>query len=126
MAKIIVQAYQNIINKYFPLKKLPKRVLKFISKPWFTRGIKVSIRNKNKLHAKLKKRYTEDAEIYFKRYRNILTKLKFKAFNKYYSDKAALAKKISANHGLLLMKLQSVKNGNTLKYGVFMTIMAGK
>ena len=93
MAKIIVQAYQNIINKYFPLKKLPKRVLKFISKPWFTRGIKVSIRNKNKLHAKLKKRYTEDGEIYFKRYRNILTKLKFKAFNKYYSDKAALAQK---------------------------------
>ena len=126
MAKIIVQAYQNIVNKYFPLKKLPKRVLKFIAKPWFTRGIKVSIRNKNKLHAKLKKKYSEDAEKYFKRCRNILTKLKYKAFNKYYSDKAMLAQKISGNHGLLLMKSQSTKNGNARKFQVSMIIMAEK
>ena len=52
MAKIIVQAYQNAINKYFPLKKVPKRALKFIAKPWFTKGIKISIKNKNKLRAK--------------------------------------------------------------------------
>ena len=92
MAKIITQAYQNAINKYFPLKKVPKRALKFIAKPWLTRGLKISIRNKNKLRVKLKNKYSEEAEKYFKRYRNVLTKLKFKAFNKYYTEKAASAR----------------------------------
>ena len=48
-ANIITQVYQNIINKYFPLMKVPKRALKFITKPWLTKGLKISIANKNKL-----------------------------------------------------------------------------
>ena len=92
MAKIIIQAYQNLINKYFPLKKVSKRGLKFISKPWLTRGLKISIKKKNKLRCKLKNKYSVEAEKYFKRYRNILTKLKTKAFNNYYTEKAAAAR----------------------------------
>ena len=67
-------------------------MLKFIAKPWLTRGLKISIKNKNKLRAKLKNEYSEEAEKYFKRYRNVLTKLKFKAFKKYYTEKAASAR----------------------------------
>ena len=92
MANIITQVYQNVINKYFPLKKVSKKAMKFINKPWFTKGIKISITKKNKLRYKLKNKYTESAEIYFKRYRNMLTKLKIKAFNMYYGEKAALAR----------------------------------
>ena len=43
MAKILIQSYQNLINKYFPLKKGSKKVLKFINKPWLTKGLKISI-----------------------------------------------------------------------------------
>ena len=92
MANIITQVYQNIINKYFPLKKVSKKALKFITKPWFTKGIKTSIANKNILRFKLKNKYSEEAETFFKRYRNILTKLKYKAFNMYYTEKAAAAR----------------------------------
>ena len=92
MSNIITQVYKNIITKYFPLKKVPKRALKFINKPWFTRGIKTSIANKNKLRYKMKNKYSEEGEKHFKRYRNILTKIKFKAFNMYYSEKAAAAR----------------------------------
>ena len=76
MAKILLQSYQNLINKYFPLKKVSKKALKFINKPWLTKGLKISIKNKNRLNYKLRKKYTEKAEKHFKRYRNILTKLK--------------------------------------------------
>ena len=51
-----------------------------------------SIKNKNTLHFKLRKKYTERTERYFKRNRNLLTKLKKKAFNLYYAEKAAAAK----------------------------------
>ena len=92
MANIITQVYQNIMNKYFPLKKVPKKALKFITKPWFTKGIKISITNKNRLRYKLKNKYSEESEKYFKTYRNILTNLKTKAFNMYYTEKAAAAR----------------------------------
>ena len=71
---------------------MSKRGLKFISKPWLTRGLKISIKKKNKLRCKLKNKYSVEAEKYFKRYRNILTKLKTKAFNNYYTEKAAAAR----------------------------------
>ena len=92
MAKILIQSYQNLIDKYFPLKKVSKKILKFISKPWLTKGLKISIKTKNKLNFKLRKKYTEKAERYFRRYRNILTKVKKKAFHSYYAEKAAAAK----------------------------------
>ena len=44
------------------------------------------------MNFKLRKKYTERAENHFKRYRNILTKLKKKAFNSYYAEKSAAAK----------------------------------
>ena len=80
------------MDKYFPLMIVPKKALKFIAKPWFTRGIKTSITNKNKLRYKLKNKCSEEVEKYYKRYRNILAILKTKAFNMYYAEKAARAR----------------------------------
>ena len=57
-----------------------------------TKGLKISITNKNRLSFKLRKKFTLKAETHFKRYRNILTKLKKKAFNAYYAEKAAASK----------------------------------
>ena len=92
MAKIVLQSYQNIMNKYYPLIKVPNRALKFINKPWLTKGLKISIRTKNRLQSKLRKHCTENAENHFKRFRNILTKLKKKSFNLYYAEKCAASK----------------------------------
>ena len=37
----------KIVNKHAPLKKLSRRRLKIISKPWITKGLRVSINKKN-------------------------------------------------------------------------------
>ena len=91
MANITTQFYQNVVEKYFPFKVVPKKALKFVDKPWFTKGIKISITNKNRLRYKMKGKYSEEAEIYYKRYRNILANLKTKAYNMYYTEKATAA-----------------------------------
>ena len=42
----------NIVDKHVPLKMLQKKEIKFMSKPWITPAIKVSIDRKNKLYKK--------------------------------------------------------------------------
>ena len=91
MANITTQFYQNVVEKYFPFKVVPKKALKFVDKPWFTKGIKISITNKNRLRYKMKGKYSEEAEMYYKRYRDILANLKTKAYNMYYTEKATAA-----------------------------------
>ena len=57
----------RVVNKYAPLKIVSKRKAKQLSKPWITRGIRISIRKKNELY------YSGDMVTY-KLYRNkILT-----------------------------------------------------
>ena len=109
MAKILIQTYQNLIDKYFPLKKVSKKALKFVSKPWITKGLKISIKNKNRLNFKLRKKYTEKAEKYFKRYRNILTKLKKRAFNLYYAEKAAASRNNISKTWLIINEITKRK-----------------
>ncbi|EDO43021.1 predicted protein [Nematostella vectensis] len=41
---------ESIIDKHAPLKKLSRKEIKFLSKPWITTGIKHSIAIKNKLY----------------------------------------------------------------------------
>ena len=91
MANITSQAYQNIRDKYFPLMAVPKKALNFINKPWFTKGIKISITKKKNLRYKMKEKYSVESERYYKKYRNILANLKTVAFNLYYTEKAAAA-----------------------------------
>ena len=43
--------FNKIVNKYAPLKALSKRKVKQLCKPWITKGLRVSIRIKNKLYA---------------------------------------------------------------------------
>ena len=39
-----------VVNKYAPLKLVSKRKVKQLSKPWITRGLRISIRKKNELY----------------------------------------------------------------------------
>ena len=43
-------------DKLIPLRKISKRELSFKKKPWITKGLQVSIRNKNKLFEKIIKK----------------------------------------------------------------------
>ena len=52
---IIINAYQNVINKYMPLKILKKKQTTSYDKPWITQGLKVSIKKKNDIFTELKK-----------------------------------------------------------------------
>ena len=51
----------EIINKHAPIRKLSRKEIKSLSKPWVTPGIKTSIRNKEKFY----KRFIETRDPYF-------------------------------------------------------------
>ena len=68
-----------ISDKYAPLKKISKHMLKFKSKPWIRYGIQRSISVKNKLLSKFIKLRDVDlkneAHFKYKQYRNLLSTL---------------------------------------------------
>ena len=51
----------EIINKHAPIRKLSRKEIKSLSKPWVTPGIKTSIRNKEEFN----KRFIETRNPYF-------------------------------------------------------------
>ena len=58
---------ERVVNKYAPLKIVSKRKAKQLSKPWITRGIRISIRKKNEVY------YSGDMVKYKLRTNKILT-----------------------------------------------------
>ena len=43
--------FYKLINKHAPMKIISKRKAKLLSKPWITKGLRISVRIKNKLYA---------------------------------------------------------------------------
>ena len=43
--------FNKLINKHAPMKTISKRKTKLLSKPWITKGLRISVRIKNKLYA---------------------------------------------------------------------------
>ena len=77
----------STIDKHAPLTKLSRRQLKLYSKPWLTKGIINSIKNKRKM---FKSQYILGAErekSYFEKYINVLTKIKTISKKRYYETK---------------------------------------
>ena len=77
----------STIDKHAPLTKLSRRQLKLYSKPWLTKGIINSIKYKRKM---FKSHYILGAErekSYFKKYINVLTKIKTISKKRYYETK---------------------------------------
>ena len=58
----------NLINKHVPLQKPSKRQMKILAKPWITRGIRNSIRKKNKF-------FMQGDRVNYKIYRNKISNL---------------------------------------------------
>ena len=76
----------EIINRHVPLKKLSKRESPLRAKPWITKGLRISIAIKNKLHKSYLK--SKNSEYYiskFKYYRNKLKHLLLISKKSYYN-----------------------------------------
>ena len=89
-----LENFMNIIecllNKYAPLKKMTKKQLKNLKKPWLTSGILKSVKNKNKIFNKfckakdpLRKRGLHQQ---YKHYRNQITTLTRISKEKHYKQ----------------------------------------
>ena len=89
-----IHIFQIVINKHAPLRQLLRREKQLQAKPWITRGLLTSIKNKNRIFRKCYK--CKDAKLIaqYKKYTNKLTQLRkiakqqycFKLFQKYRSD----------------------------------------
>jgi len=82
--------FNKLINKHVPMKTISNRKAKQFSKPWITKGIRISIKVKNKLYA------SGDTTNY-KIYRNkicTLTRLsKQQYYSKFFNDNLTNMKK---------------------------------
>ena len=87
-AEHITNTYHALIEKFMPVKTLSRKQRRFFDKPWITKGLKISIRTKNKMFQLLKKTSDLAANQKYKDYRSLLTRLKIKAKNKYYYELA--------------------------------------
>ena len=69
----------SLLDAHAPIKKLNKKELKVLTKPWITQGFQTSIKKKNSIHSKFvmcKNRILKDFHhISYKDYRNLLSTL---------------------------------------------------
>ena len=74
------------MNQHMPLRKLSRKQTKFQKKPWLTSGLLKSIKNKNKMFSALCKVKFQNKALQqkYKRYRNILNRVQYKAKICYY------------------------------------------
>ena len=71
-----------------PYNKLNRKEKKFYYKPWITRGIKKkSMKTRDYLRNKMNKDKTEESEVYYKKFKNFVSRLQSEAYNNYYSNK---------------------------------------
>ena len=81
-----------IIEKHVPLKKLSKNKVKLLTKPWITKGLKISIKNKNKLYKSYLKSKNGHYLSKFKLVRNKLKHLLLISKNNYYNNYVLIKK----------------------------------
>ena len=77
--------FTETVNIHAPFKVMSRRMQKLSLKPWLTKGIVISIKNKNKIFRKLVKNKSPEFSSRFKIYRNTLTKVKELSKKLYYN-----------------------------------------
>ena len=81
---ILSKNYLNLFDKYFPYVKMSKKESK--NKPHITKGIKISIRTRNKLYKKYINNPTEVNKAAWKRFRNKTNEMIKRAESLYYKS----------------------------------------
>ena len=76
----------SAIDLHAPLKLASRKQERILRKPWLTRGILTSFRNKQKVHKSHFIQGTAAQNIFYKKYTNKLTKLKAISKKLYYEN----------------------------------------
>ena len=92
-ADYLIKIYQNLIEKYLPMRKLSRKEKSFYFKPWLTTGIRKSMQTRDALHRKSLKSKNEEDYKYYKRYKNFVTRMQVIAYNDYFEDKISVNQK---------------------------------
>ena len=106
--------FNKLINKHAPMKAISNRKAKQLSKPWITKGIRISIKVKNKLYA------SGDTANY-KTYRNKISTLTRLSKQQYYSNffndnlKKNMKKTWEGINNVLASKLNNIKPITSIK-----------
>ena len=117
-----IEIIKSTINAHPPLKIASRKQRKLLSKPWLTKGIQISIRNKKKLHQSFYVGGNVEQKLYYKKYANKLTKVKklskklhfFKEFETMSNNNHELWKTIN---NLLPSKLSNSSAPKVIKVG---------
>ena len=75
------------IDKHAPLQKISRKKRKFLSKPWITKSLLVSIKNKQKMHKTFYHKGSDFEKLIYKKYANILTLVKSLSKRLYFQNK---------------------------------------
>ena len=105
--------FNKLINKHAPMKTISNRKAKQLSKPWITKGIRISIKVKNKL-------YVSGDTANYKIYRNKICTLprlsKQQYYSKFFNDNLTNMKKTwEGINNLLARKLKKTKPINSIR-----------
>jgi len=79
----LVSTLKKLLDKHAPLIRQSRLERKLAQKPWITKAIMVSYRHKNRLFSKICNNRTPSATVAYKKYRNLLTRIKYKAKQNY-------------------------------------------
>ena len=79
-----ISNFKTVIDKHAPIKKLSQKQIKLLSKPWITKGILVSIHNKQKMYVTHFKNGDIKQKTFSKNYSNKLNKSKIKSIKMHY------------------------------------------
>ena len=90
-----IDIFNRTLHKHAPLRKLTKRERKLKEKPWITKCILTSIKNKNKLYKDSLKIKTDESIRIYKKYKNELTHIKELSKKQYYREQTNIAQQSS-------------------------------
>ena len=80
----------SLLDTHAPFKKLNKKELKFLTKPWITQGLQNSIKKKNNIYSKFVKCKNKIMKEFhhnnYKNYRNLLSTLLKRAKEEYFTN----------------------------------------
>ena len=79
----------GLLDTYTPFKKLNKKELKFLTKPWIMQGLQNCIKKKNSIYSKFvkcKNKTQKEFHHNYKNYRNLLSTLLKRAKEKYFTN----------------------------------------
>ena len=72
----LVIGINKVIEKHAPLQKVSRKLSQIRQKPWMTKGLLISIKNKQKLYCNFFLKGTAFGKYFYKAYANKLTRVK--------------------------------------------------